>query len=182
MTFLTKHLVRFGMAEQAINTIYLLGEQPDLLCGSIIKNLTAKVFSAPSSSSAPPPDTAEEAEVEAEINDDEDMHEDMPPVTPSKAAKVSFSSPLKGGMTRSDSQGSIKGDQAGAFSLAQLVFVVGHVAIKHIVYLELVEREFKRRKDENAKRELEVRCVGQADQGIWPNRESSGESSREGLE
>lgn len=56
------------------------------------------------------------------------------------------------GMTRSESQQSVKAeDGATAFHLAQLVFVVGHVAIKHIVYLELVEREFKRRKDETAK-------------------------------
>jgi condensin complex subunit 1 len=47
-----------------------------------------------------------------------------------------------------------KSDEVGAFALAQLLFVVGHVALKHIVYLELVEREFKRRKDEKAKGEL----------------------------
>ena len=35
--------------------------------------------------------------------------------------------------------------------LSQLVFVVGHVAIKHLVYLELIERELKRRKDVDAK-------------------------------
>ena len=34
----------------------------------------------------------------------------------------------------------------GEIRLAQLVFAVGHVALKQIVYLELVEREFKRRK------------------------------------
>lgn len=33
-----------------------------------------------------------------------------------------------------------------AFRMAQLVFVVGHIGLKQIVYLELVEREFKRRK------------------------------------
>ena len=33
-----------------------------------------------------------------------------------------------------------KSDDTGdAFELSQLLFVVGHVAIKHIVYLELVE-------------------------------------------
>ncbi|KAG6333782.1 hypothetical protein ID866_5308 [Astraeus odoratus] len=34
----------FGMAEQAINTIYALGEHPDELCGKIIKNLTRRIF------------------------------------------------------------------------------------------------------------------------------------------
>ena len=38
-----------------------------------------------------------------------------------------------------------------AFELSQLLFVVGHVAIKQIVYLELVEREWKRQKDEKEK-------------------------------
>lgn len=37
-------------------------------------------------------------------------------------------------------------EEAKAFRLAQLLFVVGHVALKQIVYLELVERELKRRK------------------------------------
>lgn len=37
----------FSMAEQAVNTIYLLGEQPDKLCTKIIKDLTTKVFEAP---------------------------------------------------------------------------------------------------------------------------------------
>ena len=40
------------------------------------------------------------------------------------------------------------GDVGDAFELSQLLFVVGHVAIKHIVYLELVEREWKRQKHE----------------------------------
>ncbi|WFD03161.1 condensin complex non-SMC subunit Cnd1 [Malassezia obtusa] len=41
------------------------------------------------------------------------------------------------------------GDGAGdAFRLAQLLFVVGHVALKQMVYMELVERELKRRKAE----------------------------------
>jgi hypothetical protein len=42
----------------------------------------------------------------------------------------------------------VMSDFSSSFELGQLVFVVGHVAIKHIVYLELVERELKRRKEE----------------------------------
>ena len=44
--------------------------------------------------------------------------------------------------------------QASAFALAQLLFVVGHVALKQIVYLEFVEREYKRRKAEADKKVL----------------------------
>ena len=35
---------RFGLAEQAINAIYLLASQPDILCGKIIKAKSASVF------------------------------------------------------------------------------------------------------------------------------------------
>jgi len=45
-----------------------------------------------------------------------------------------------------------KSDDTGdAFELSQLLFVVGHVAIKHIVYLELVEREWKRQRSRGKK-------------------------------
>jgi condensin complex subunit 1 len=37
---------------------------------------------------------------------------------------------------------------ADNFEMSQLFFVVGHVALKQIVFLELVEREWKRQKDE----------------------------------
>ena len=157
---------RFGLAEQAINTIYLLGEQPDALCGVIIKNFTSKVFSEPSSSTAPPPDTGERLPEAVADTDDVPMPSGEtlapPPVgpafpvppTPARDIDMSAPTPVKNvGMSRSSSQGSVPGDNTPAFSLAQLVFVVGHVAIKHIVYLELVEREFKRRKDEKAKGE-----------------------------
>lgn len=136
--------IRFGMAEQAINTIYLLGEQPDMLCGQIIRNLTEKVFSSPN-----PTKTGSEAGGETEEAEDRDQT----PVPPTPARSIDLSAPTPFKMTRSDSQESVKEDQSGSFPLAQLVFAVGHVAIKHIVYLELVEREFKRRKDETAKRE-----------------------------
>ena len=39
-------------------------------------------------------------------------------------------------------------DVGDAFELSQLLFVVGHIAIKQIVFLELIEREWKRQKDE----------------------------------
>lgn len=131
----------FGMAEQALNTIYLLGQQPDALCGEIIKTLTIKVFGKPLA----PPKSAADTESEKD----------------SEVASASGA----GTMSRSGSQTSLpdtsqvpmqvdselKPDDVGAFALAQLLFVVGHVALKHIVYLELVEREFKRRKDEKAK-------------------------------
>lgn len=142
----TKLIQRFGMAEQAINTIYLLGEQPDALCSQIIKNLTGRAFTPTAKG-----DAAETVEPET-LMATEDASDSAVPPTPAKTIDMSAPTPFK--MTRSESQESVKDDFSGSFALAQLVFTVGHVAIKHIVYLELVEREFKRRKDENAKREL----------------------------
>ncbi|WFD23771.1 condensin complex non-SMC subunit Cnd1 [Malassezia equina] len=73
----------FGVAEHAIEAIYLLGEQPDALCTELVRHCTLHAFS---------------------------------------------------------------GASHAAYSLAQALFVAGHVALKQIVYLELVERECKRRK------------------------------------
>jgi condensin complex subunit 1 len=108
-----KGAFRFGMAEQAINTIYLLGEQPDTLCTVIIRDLHQHTFDT----------SAEEQERPAESQPDEE------------------------GVSRRSNRQAL----GSPFKLAKLIFVIGHVAIKHIVYLELVEREFKRRKDEAAK-------------------------------
>jgi len=41
--------------------------------------------------------------------------------------------------------------QKGSIALSQLLFIVGHVAIKQIVHLELCELDFKRRKNEKDK-------------------------------
>ena len=95
------------MAEQAINTVYLLGEQPDLLCGSVIKNLTSRAF-----------DRSQKA-LNLEVDKPTEEEE---PMTPSKTAR-----------SRASSNASEQNDSVGAFLLAQLVFAVGHVAMKHIV-------------------------------------------------
>jgi condensin complex subunit 1 len=147
------------MAEQAVNTIYLLGEQPDKFCGQIIRNLTARVFSKASEGDAQRDTADEEMAVDSVVDDDG-------PATPSKAPKAQAQPP-----TSDDTQRS--------FPLAQLVFVVGHVAIKHIVYLELVEREFKRRKDEKAKG---VYCLTAHCKSAANIRNRSGEDSRQGRE
>jgi len=130
----------FALAEQAINTVYALGDQPELLSNTIIKNLTRRAFrrrekqptsasaledQPSSSSSGPNPDA---------------MDEDPPP--PSTQALIS----MQPGSTANPARNS--DDTGDAFELSQLLFVVGHVAIKHIVYLELVEREWKRQKQE----------------------------------
>jgi len=127
----------FALAEQAINTVYALGDQPEVLSNTIIKNLTRRAFrrrekstySVPEDqpSSAPNPDA---------------MDEDPPQSTQALISTMP-------GSTQGPGNPAKKSDDTGdAFELSQLLFMVGHVAIKHIVYLELVEREWKRQKQE----------------------------------
>jgi len=121
----------FGMAEQAINTIYALGEHPDELCNTIIKNLTRRAFvPRPKAAAATDPDAMDEDQPVGDKSVDKTEDGDVT-------------------MTQDGSMQDEKEKDVGdAFELSQLLFVVGHVAIKHIVFLELVEREWKRQKDE----------------------------------
>ncbi|TDL22771.1 hypothetical protein BD410DRAFT_898004 [Rickenella mellea] len=115
----------FGMAEQAINTVYALGEHPDVLCNELIKNLMRRVFNRERAARSVEPDAMDEDGTPGGEDDDSSSERALPQST----------------------------DMGDAFELSQLLFVVGHVAIKHIVYLELVEREWKRQKDEKDKAE-----------------------------
>ncbi|KAH9998700.1 non-SMC mitotic condensation complex subunit 1-domain-containing protein [Russula vinacea] len=119
----------FALAEQAINTVYALGDRPELLSNTIIKNLTRRAFRRREKKSA------RRGTIDADA-----MDEDPPP--PSTQALIS-TMPGSTGIPVKKSD-----DTGDAFELSQLLFVVGHVAVKHIVYLELVEREWKRQKQE----------------------------------
>ena len=126
----------FGMAEQAINTIYALGEHPDVLCNDIIKIMTRRVFAKDKTVKKQRPSQTPENDPDA-MDEDQDQEQNA-----SDSEKL----------TKSE-QDSASGDTGDAFELSQLLFVVGHVTIKQIVYLELVEREWKRQKDEKEKGE-----------------------------
>jgi condensin complex subunit 1 len=117
----------FGLAEQATNTVYALGEHPDVLCNDLIKNLTVRAFSRRPSNEVPP------------AKDPDAMDEDNPPA---EADDTMTQETASAATTQAEK------DVGDAFELSQVLFVVGHVAIKHIVFLELVEREWKRQKDE----------------------------------
>ncbi|KAF9225678.1 hypothetical protein BS17DRAFT_750004 [Gyrodon lividus] len=129
----------FGMAEQAINTIYALGEHPDDLCNELIKNLTRRAFTR-----RPQPQATEEPPEKE--NDPDAMEEDSEP--PASAGPTSHAPASQGISATQESQTTGERDIGDVFHLSQLLFVIGHVAIKHIVFLELVEREWKRQKDE----------------------------------
>ena len=125
----------FALAEQAINTVYALGDQPEVLSNTIIKNLTRRAFRRreKSTSSVPEDHLSSAPNLDA-------MDEDPPQSTQALISTMP-------GSTQGPS--AKKSDDTGdAFELSQLLFMVGHVAIKHIVYLELVEREWKRQKQE----------------------------------
>ena len=112
----------FGMAEQAINTVYALGERPDVLCTSLIKNLTRRAFSSK---------TRERSQTS--------NNEDIVDVEETEMTSATSKSQIQGGQ---------ESDLRDPWALSQLLFLVGHVAVKHIVFLELVERELKRQKHE----------------------------------
>lgn len=153
------------MAEQAINTIYLLSEQPDIICDGVIKRLASRVFDTPSlvpsvanTQSMEEYESAQESELEGSMD-----------IEISDSATVTGAIP-RPKERRNDSTNEENRDPGDAFLLAQLVFVVGHVAIKHIVYLELIERELKRRKELVAKGEslfpTGQRLSGHVEKGI----------------
>ncbi|KAH9054817.1 non-SMC mitotic condensation complex subunit 1-domain-containing protein [Lactarius vividus] len=124
----------FALSEQAINTVYALGDRPEVLSNTIIRNLTRRAFRR-----RPP----SEEDPAAEAPDPDVMDEDRPQSTQPLISTMPGSTQGGGGAAAKKSD-----DTGDAFELSQLLFVVGHVAIKHIVYLELVEREWKRQKQE----------------------------------
>lgn len=117
----------FGMAEQAIAAIYVLSSHPDGLCSEFLRQKTKLVFQqttrAPSLSRAASP---EGAGTEEEPGQEAE-------------AAAAAATPQEERM------------QKPSVALSQLLFAVGHIAIKQIVHLELCEMDFKRRKQEGEK-------------------------------
>jgi condensin complex subunit 1 len=124
----------YGVAEQAISAIYVLSKHPDVLCSEIIRRVTKRVFasqaqSRPATSSSR--DEASRPPTPADV-DAMDVDEEAPKEKAAEAASTQR--------------------QNSALALSQLLFIVGHIAIKQIVHLELCELEFKRRKAEKDKK------------------------------
>jgi condensin complex subunit 1 len=117
----------YGVAEQAISAIYVLSKHPDVICSEIIRRVTKRVFS---SHSQKRPTTSSSA----------DEPSQLPSQTEDAAPEEVVEEEVLPKM------------QNSALALSQLLFVVGHVAIKQIVHLELCELEFKRRKAEKDKK------------------------------
>lgn len=112
----------FGVAEQAIGAIYALSNRPDTLCSEVLRRKTKYVFQ-PQRQRVKTPEAGSEAEARS-------MLATPPPDEPPS------DEPEADGTKR----------QKPALALSQLLFIVGHIAIKQIVHLELCEQDFKRRK------------------------------------
>ncbi|KAF1848262.1 uncharacterized protein K460DRAFT_275461 [Cucurbitaria berberidis CBS 394.84] len=117
----------FGVAEQAISAIYVLSKHPDVLCSQILRRVTKRVFAAPIQSRPTSRSSVDDAS-QLPMPTEEAVIED-----------------------RANEETQPK-KQNSALGLSQLLFTVGHVAIKQIVHLELCEHEFKRRKAEKDKK------------------------------
>ncbi|EDQ99009.1 mitotic chromosome condensation-related protein [Laccaria bicolor S238N-H82] len=128
----------FGFAEQVINTVYALGEHPDVFCNELIKKFTIKAFTPRAPKPAVPKPNNEPPETDPDA-----MAEDHPGDFTQNSLDTATQDSTPG-----TQQGDKEKDVGDAFELSQLLFIVGHVAIKQIVFLELVEREWKRQKDE----------------------------------
>lgn len=148
------------MAEQVINAVYALAEHPDKFCDEVIRNLTGRAFGRPrkggeevqtrQGEEGEEEKDREDKEVEADedkVKDKDAMDEDHPGNKTVTEGDTTMLEPTQASQYTQGDKGKEK-DVGDAFELAQLLFVVGHVAIKHIVFLELVEREWKRQKDE----------------------------------
>lgn len=143
----------FALAEQAINTVYANGEVPDEFCNDLIKRLTMRAFARPPSGADADGAPASAASGSGHSGED-GMDEDQHPADQTQAldeGSMNTDAPPTIS-TRGPSQGPSASapqskDLGDAFELSQLLFVVGHVAIKHIAFLELIEREWKRQKE-----------------------------------
>ncbi|KAI3400087.1 hypothetical protein diail_4625 [Diaporthe ilicicola] len=145
----------YGVAEQAINAIYAISKHPDVLCSEIIRHKTKALFTgrARSNSNDRPASrdsqkssqSRQSAKVEVEAGDDGAEPTIMAPTQQPTTQQPATQQPA----TQPEDATKIKRDNA--IALSELLFIVGHVAIKQIVHLELCELDFKRRKQEKEK-------------------------------
>lgn len=110
----------FSLAEQAINTIYKLCENPEVLCETIIRDKTIKVFG---------------------MNEAvETMNTDLDSPNDAMALDYDLS------MTQQALPFPQNAIHQSSSELSQLLFLVGHIALKQIVHLEIIESAWKRKK------------------------------------
>ncbi|KAG2008786.1 condensin [Coprinopsis cinerea AmutBmut pab1-1] len=134
----------FGLAEQVINTVYALGEHPDIFCNELIKKLTIRAFAGENNKTGSAATQVNGDGTQEDQEMDEDQQAPAPDQTQDPDAMNTDPPTIS---TRPSASAAGSKDVGDAFELSQLLFVVGHVAIKHIVFLEIIEREWKRQRD-----------------------------------
>lgn len=139
----TRSKAWFGFAEQAINTIYVLCDHPDVLCGKLIKQITHSIFSVGSL----------EDQQMAEMTQVFGSALELSAHPTSQEGQTAEDQVINDGEAGTPAQSTAPAG-IGAFELSKLLFLTGHVAIKQIVHLENIEAEWKRRKarDETEKK------------------------------
>lgn len=129
----------YGLAEQAIGAIYALSKHPDVLCSEVVRRKTKAVFARKTTS--PTPKSAEDPDGSQMDNDGDVEMSDMVEEAPAEPEP----------QQEEQEQGAGEPSGGSALALSQLLFTVGHIALKQIVHLELCEQDFKRRKAEKEK-------------------------------
>lgn len=147
----------FQMAEHVINTVYALGTHPDQWCKDVLLALTGRVFNAQKPAADEEgedqgmEDAAEVEEGAAKDDGDGDEEGKKDGGDDEEGfdgdGDVSMDQPTSAFSQRMQSP-KVGKDTSDAFVLSQMIFVVGHVALKQLVFMEVVEREWKRQKDE----------------------------------
>ena len=119
----------YGLAEQVIGAIYSLSKHPDVLCSEIIRRKTKAVFTTKQTT----PKQQDHDTSQVDEDGDIEMSDEVSPPEPEQEEPAT------------------QDDTGSAVGLSQLLFAVGHIALKQIVHLELCEQDFKRRKAEKEK-------------------------------
>lgn len=146
----TRNLDWFQMAEHIINTVYALGTDPAQWAQKVLQSLVEKAFTT--TGSVDEDQDMDDTEVKAAAQDNADTSDEQKDGE-SRAgldrgdADMSISQTASNFTQVSQNVKNGKG-VTDTFQLSQLLSVVGHVGLKQLVFLETIEREWKRQKDE----------------------------------
>ncbi|OQN99702.1 hypothetical protein B0A48_14472 [Cryoendolithus antarcticus] len=122
----------YGLAEQVVGAIYALSKHPDVKCSEVLRRKTRAVFSATAKQAPAKKEVADAVVETSQIDEDGDVEMSDLPTPPPEPTEVE--------------EEEVATAPESATGLCQLLFVVGHVALKQIVHLEMIEQDFKRRK------------------------------------
>ena len=152
----------YSMAEQAISAIYVLSQHPDIICSEVLRHKTRLVFSQTGNRKSLSRSPSPEADADTDAMDVDQPENLVEPEEP--AVQEDLQQPAK---------------EKSSTLLSQLFFVVGHIAIKQIVHLELCELDFKRRKHEQEKNKSAANPSPERSAGPTPARGQKSAAEKE---